>query len=704
MYAQNSKISFRQYKRLLTLELFGVTTLLLPGILCKAVNQDGITALAGGLLLVWIYGYLLRGVSRCAGKGLQRKLKQSRSMFYDIFLFVMFIQLILMGIWVLSLVSDLSRDILLQDMDLWIIIILFAAVCMISAVNGMESRGRMAEVVYPFLLIPFVVVLFLAAKDVNPDSFPPILCNPTGTIVNSCYEVFIVFQGVTLGLFALPFLKNKKVFWKGVKKSTILNGVFCLLLMGIAIGVFGVKSSAGQKWLAINLMTTPTFPIHIVERLDVLMVTIWIVALFFFVSGVFLYGGRITGRLFHMKGSNSGIVTMTILVTLGSVLIENKDYAYYVYLNYMKYIGVPLLLGVLLCVWLKLKPVKVMASFFSLSLVLTLTGCQEAVELQNRDFVLALGMDYDGEKLRFYYDTSNLSKDSGSGSGQTVVRIDMEKFSDLEYAYGQQSDKYLDYNHLKAIIIDKKLALDAEKMSEMMEYIETDELFPRNVKLFYTEEGLDKIFEIGKNGDKVVGEYLEKIYIDSNYYIEEQSTSLGNLINHWYDREELLVVPVIHVNDAVPLIQQYAVVKNMAWAETLEPWESDLFFLGNGVDIPMEVELEDGHTVQILKSGRNVEFYEDSPVSAVVSLDLKAVVVNEKDTSEKTKRQIEKSLDQKLNESFALMESNRKGQDLFYMYKALQSRDRNLWLKYRDDRKEFNKKLGVVFEVDSHVL
>ena len=51
MFASNEKISIRQVKRMLILDLFGAGSLLLPGMLAKTAGVDGIFCIAAAALL-----------------------------------------------------------------------------------------------------------------------------------------------------------------------------------------------------------------------------------------------------------------------------------------------------------------------------------------------------------------------------------------------------------------------------------------------------------------------------------------------------------------------------------------------------------------------------------------------------------------------------------------------------------------------------
>ena len=66
MFSENKKISIGQINRLLILDIFGVSSLLLPGLLANSVGKDGIfsmiTAAGFAVFYVWLLGKILKQI------------------------------------------------------------------------------------------------------------------------------------------------------------------------------------------------------------------------------------------------------------------------------------------------------------------------------------------------------------------------------------------------------------------------------------------------------------------------------------------------------------------------------------------------------------------------------------------------------------------------------------------------------------------
>lgn len=342
MFSENDKISKRQLQRLLTLELFGMTTLLLPGLLCKRAGRDGLAALVVGMLFVTIFAILMCSLIKKADGDVFGYIKKCFGRTGSDFVTLWFlIQTVMLGSFALCLCGDLIRSVLLTNIDTKWIIISFWLVCTYGASKGIECRGRMSEVIFWPFLLPFVIVLIVAARGIHVEYLTSVLANNKMNLLEGGYEVLVIFQGLLLNLFTLPYLDDKKSAPGCIRQSILWNCFFCACLFLIVVGVFGANTAAAQKWPVIVLMTTTGIFGGFIRRLDVFMIAIWIFALFFLLSGCIFYGQKLTERLFEVKKNKKIDIGVAVLILLGALAVGSKSIAYYVYKNYMFYIGIP---------------------------------------------------------------------------------------------------------------------------------------------------------------------------------------------------------------------------------------------------------------------------------------------------------------------------------------------------------------------------
>ena len=97
MFADNWKISLRQVRRLLILDIFGLSSLLLPGLLSSLTGGDGIFCLilgmAGGSLMLWLMQKNLRNAEGTYYDYMKETVGQTIGDIFMIFYFLYFVTL-----------------------------------------------------------------------------------------------------------------------------------------------------------------------------------------------------------------------------------------------------------------------------------------------------------------------------------------------------------------------------------------------------------------------------------------------------------------------------------------------------------------------------------------------------------------------------------------------------------------------------------
>lgn len=287
-FSNNRKISVRQIRRTMTLEMLGVSTLLLPGYLAANGGTDGIFAMALGgagalfLLLLWnkfaVKQNFYQALDRC-GAGVR-------------LVFSVFYGGALLGIagYVLYLLTRLVVEQLLKAKYEPVILITLTAAAVFALVRGMESRVRVYEVLFWFLMAPLLVILCLACASVNVDYWPPIVTAAPAAFAKSAYVSFLFFSLSSLFLLFQPHCSKPKKAVGGVKASLFIVIVLNIAIYLILIGIFQTGLLAQLPFPIITLMAVVKLPGEFFERQDAFMVGIWFFCLFSLLNSMLFYG------------------------------------------------------------------------------------------------------------------------------------------------------------------------------------------------------------------------------------------------------------------------------------------------------------------------------------------------------------------------------------------------------------------------------
>ncbi len=178
---------------------------------------------------------------------------------------------------------------------------------------------------------------------------------------------------------------------------------------------------------------------------------------------------------------------------------------------------------------------------FSLSLI----GCSDMVEIQNRDFVLALGISYTDD-YNITYALPDLDAITGQSNeaakGRLLRNFSAKTLPEIEVLYNLDSEKRLDYRHLKAIVLDGSMFLNQDKLNEFLRYIDNQYTLSRNVLIFYYPEGTNDFMGANDKLGGSIGEYLSNLNKNNTSAIE--TATLGSIMN-CMQHTRALFIPVL---------------------------------------------------------------------------------------------------------------------------------------------------------------
>ncbi len=181
-----------------------------------------------------------------------------------------------------------------------------------------------------------------------------------------------------------------------------------------------------------------------------------------------------------------------------------------------------------------------------------LTGCNDMTQIEDRDFVLAMGIGLEQEDYKITYSRPDLSALTGQPVGedeQFFVTYTGYNISDVEKEYARNFDKKLDLRHLKVIILDLSIANNEGKLEELLSYLEKKYEVSRNTLVFFTMGKADALLELDKNRSGSIGENLEQLYKNNPDYKDVHKTTIGDFINGKYQLEKTHVIPNLEVVD-----------------------------------------------------------------------------------------------------------------------------------------------------------
>ena len=352
MFSENSKISKSQLNKMIILDLFGITSLLFPTTLANTGGRDGIFSIILGTLLTLLFIIILFWIIKRMKESYLEDIGNRYGSFVSGLVGILFlVQMFLASIMVLLLLGEVVSEALLTGTSRSLVMILLLLVCVYASFHGIEERARMVEVLFYIVFIPLLFMFLFSLREVKIDYLFPLLTEPSNKILDGTYFVFAVFSNLNLLLILAPFIEQKS---KQEFLSTRRTAIWAVIIMGainlfiymVILGAFGVRGTGVQSWPLITLMNIIKVPGGFIERLDAIMLGVWILSIFSLISAFLSYEGIIIKKIIRPGKFYFWVILSAFLTYVGGLVFGNFEKAYEVYKNYLLYLGAPVAVGI----------------------------------------------------------------------------------------------------------------------------------------------------------------------------------------------------------------------------------------------------------------------------------------------------------------------------------------------------------------------
>lgn len=348
-------------------------------------------------------------------------------------------------------------------------------------------------------------------------------------------------------------------------------------------------------------------------------------------------------------------------------------------------------------------------------LMLFLQGCEDT-ELEQRSFPLALGIDLSEEEegqepvLKVSYDFPDLkqisekSKTSDTPMGLSIQGSDMYH---VEKSYENNTNRVLDYNHLKAVVLGTDIFQNMAKLRGILSTWEQQQKIARSTSLFLAEPEAAQMLSLTEETEGSVGKYLEEMVESQGDFKQEKIATAGDLMNQWHNQNELLLVPVLTDQEGRPFITRYGVVSNFKYLGTVSVEEAMEIYLTQNLMKEFILEQENQvMEISELAVRKEVTQEEERPV-VTVNIKGKARAYQGKVRTDREQYQMEQQAEEllefKLSQTAAALKETY-GIDITNSFVGLGGYNRTLYRRYADMPETYGKEVQPVFHADITVV
>ena len=353
MFSRNGKISEKQLKRMLVLasimfvvpyvsaRMYGVSVL--PGLIVFFVLSN--------LYVLYIYGMgeWYEKSSMTTGKEGYISVMTESGLVGIVVGIIQFARLVFRLAFYIMLAITILKEAQVPFMpkggaeigaDILVVLPLLL-VALYGANTQIEKQGRIHEMIFWVLFVPFIVVILFGLKEVDYEVFIPKVSMSFGNMVLYAYLLLTFVLPIENYLYLKPHVRSEK----GAKH--ICGAVVLVILLSIVItlfmfGIYGVHGAAKEPMVTVAIMRYIRFPFGVLERFDVIMLWFFMTGCFVLICQSLYFAGYIFQKMWK-SAKKIWIQLAAVLLALGLVFcMRNYENGLLTFLCYGAIQDIPL--------------------------------------------------------------------------------------------------------------------------------------------------------------------------------------------------------------------------------------------------------------------------------------------------------------------------------------------------------------------------
>lgn len=597
MFSENNRISERQAFRLLTYDLLGLSTLILPGVLARTAGRDGIFGIAIGTAAAILYLRMLCALQKDCALDFPAYLEQRLGRFCGKLVQAGFLlYLLLLAGYTAYLFADAVLMSLLREESFYLVLCLLLILVFYGLWGGLEGRARIYELLFWVLLIPLFLMLFFSLDEIRTDYWIPVFTAGAGSVAEGGYYVFSALAVIMLILFLGNRVKEKEGLFRLGKRAVLLTAGIHAALYLILLGVFGERALGSMEYPAVTLMSTVRISGLFLRRTDAFMFAVWFFTLYALLTSCIFYSGEIVLQLLGKKAGQAdggkrekAAYVAAILLTGAAAVVCYHSFEWMERLVWLLcYVGTPFLVlvpfGLYLSRGWKQKTMQRAQRGAAMIVLLllcggTFSGCKTA-ELEDRDFPVELALSDESDLTREFLDAGNAG------------------------------NRMIDYSHLKVMILSKSFIEDEGLMEELLRLLREKNEIPQSAYVVVAEDAKE-LQKAEEALGEPVGVYLEQTFENVSPIKKQAYPTLGMLYQERENQNETLLLPFVKEEQEGLAVDCYYVWKRGAACGKIEKDAALLSFFTQGQMKEYQLPLEDGGAVSLTGAHTKISFHED---------------------------------------------------------------------------------------------
>lgn len=237
--------------------------------------------------------------------------------------------------------GNVMKSAVLRETPLEVLIATLLLATFFMILVEVEVIARFNEVVFPLILVPLFVIVFLSFQNIRVTNFFPIFAIDGSGFLEAMKASVFSYSGFSIMLIFMAFAQKDKNVSANLTGVAIPAFIYTMIVFS-SIAVFGFEELRHLMWPTLELVKTTDFPGLILERVESLFLGVWVAAVFTTVGNLYYVICFSLAQLFQFRNQNAARKWLgLILLPLSYFAAMQPDHVkqLFIWMEYVNYLS-----------------------------------------------------------------------------------------------------------------------------------------------------------------------------------------------------------------------------------------------------------------------------------------------------------------------------------------------------------------------------
>lgn len=219
--------------------------------------------------------------------------------------------------------AEMIKEFLLEKTPIEVVMILSLLLAAYLVRHGVEPLARVMEILVPPGLLGLVLIVLGALSTADFTNLLPVLGRGPWPVLKGALLVALALEGFEALLVIGAFMTHPREAAPAGVWAVAITGVFVSFVFAFVVATFGAEETGHLVWPTLSMAEAIRLPVVLVERLDVLFVSLWYLAGFTSIVLFYYLAALILARILGVGDQQTLIWPLLPLLYLMAIFPDN---------------------------------------------------------------------------------------------------------------------------------------------------------------------------------------------------------------------------------------------------------------------------------------------------------------------------------------------------------------------------------------------